>query len=103
MRVDAPNVRVTPDIVFPRRRLAVFVDGCFWHCCPEHGNRPRSNANYWSLKLARNQARDEFVNYELARAGWHVLRVWEHVPTHEAASLVAAALDRRGVEFDALT
>jgi DNA mismatch endonuclease, patch repair protein len=102
VRVDGSNVRVTPDIVFPRRRLAVFVDGCFWHSCQEHGTRPRSNADYWSLKLARNRARDALVNRGLASAGWHVLRIWEHVPTDEAVTLVAAALGRGGVEVGSL-
>jgi DNA mismatch endonuclease (patch repair protein) len=66
------------DIVFPGVRLAVFLDGCFWHRCAEHGNRPRANTGYWSVKLARNVARDAEINAELAAAGWAVIRVWEH-------------------------
>jgi DNA mismatch endonuclease (patch repair protein) len=66
------------DIAFPRARLAVFVDGCFWHCCPVHGNDPRVNVEYWQPKLARNRQRDSDVDRRLHDAGWHVVRVWEH-------------------------
>lgn len=69
---------VRPDFVFAHRRLAVFVDGCFWHGCPEHGTRPAGNAAFWSAKLASNAARDARVNRGLRRAGWRVLRIWEH-------------------------
>lgn len=78
------------DIAFPSVRLAVFVDGCFWHGCPEHGNRPRRNTGYWSPKLARNMARDVQVNTELAAAGWTVVRVWEHEDVEIAAARIAA-------------
>ncbi len=67
-----------PDFVFPRLRLAVFVDGCFWHGCPKHGTKPAGNAKFWRDKLARNKARDLRVNRELRRAGWRVVRIWEH-------------------------
>lgn len=100
LNITGASVRVAPDIVFPRRRLAVFVDGCFWHCCPEHGTRPQSNSGYWSPKLARNRARDARVNEELSTAGWEVLRIWEHVSTREAVQLVATALDQRTVGDD---
>jgi len=101
-QIQGESVRVAPDIVFPRRRLAVFVDGCFWHSCPQHGSRPRTNSNYWSTKLARNESRDARVNDELAAAGWSVLRIWEHIPTDDAVLLVTAALDQRTVvEHDA--
>lgn len=69
---------VRPDFVFPKLRLAVFVDGCFWHACPLHATRPKRNAAFWRRKLAANQARDRRVNRELKRAGWQVLRLWEH-------------------------
>ncbi len=69
---------VRPDFVFPKLRLAVFVDGCFWHACPLHATRPKGNAAFWRKKLAANQARDRRVNRELKRAGWRVLRLWEH-------------------------
>jgi DNA mismatch endonuclease, patch repair protein len=72
------SLRCTVDVVFPRARVAVFVDGCFWHCCPRHGSTPRSNSAYWLPKLARNVARDLEVRNALRRGGWTVLRVWEH-------------------------
>lgn len=67
-----------PDFVFPKLRLAIFLDGCFWHCCPVHGNMPSANSAYWSKKLASNVARDRRVRAQLRRSGWRVLRVWEH-------------------------
>src|SRR5690349_10044040 len=82
-RVDFPivlgEIRPRPDIAFTRRRVAVFLDGCFWHCCPEHGKPPKSNSDYWSKKLARNVQRDERDTQALRRAGWVVVRLWEHV------------------------
>jgi DNA mismatch endonuclease (patch repair protein) len=71
-------LRVRPDFVFPKLRLAVFVDGCFWHACPLHATQPRNHAAFWRKKLAANQARDRRVNRALRRAGWRVLRIWEH-------------------------
>jgi DNA mismatch endonuclease (patch repair protein) len=67
-----------PDFVFRRERVAVFVDGCFWHGCPQHGRKPDSNRPYWLPKLARNRARDREVTRVLRRSGWKVLRLWEH-------------------------
>lgn len=67
-----------PDFVFHRQRLAVFVDGCFWHGCPRHGRKPLSNRGYWLRKLRRNQRRDDDVSRTLRKAGWAVVRVWEH-------------------------
>lgn len=66
------------DIAFTRVRLAVFVDGCFWHGCPDHGVRPRANSEWWEWKLARNAERDRDTDQVLASQGWSVLRVWEH-------------------------
>jgi DNA mismatch endonuclease (patch repair protein) len=94
--IDAAGLRVRPDIVFPRRRLAVFVDGCFWHGCPDHGTQPRANGKYWSEKFSRNRERDQRVNGHLRNAGWEVLRIWEHVPIDDAAEQVFAALAREG-------
>jgi DNA mismatch endonuclease (patch repair protein) len=91
--VRARETKVRPDIVFPRRRLAVFVDGCFWHSCPDHGTRPRANVSYWSAKLERNTARDCKVDDGLSTEGWLVIRIWEHTPALEAADQVAAALE----------
>ena len=67
-----------PDFVFPKLRLAVFVDGCFWHGCPIHATQPKTNAKFWREKIARNQSRDRLVTRTLRRTGWRVLRVWEH-------------------------
>jgi DNA mismatch endonuclease (patch repair protein) len=67
-----------PDFVFPKSRLTVFVDGCFWHGCPKHGHTPRSNTAYWRKKIARNIERDQEVNRELKKRGWRVFRIWEH-------------------------
>ena len=78
--------RVRPDFVFPKLRVAVFVDGCFWHGCPRHGTRPKGNASFWKKKLERNKARDREQTRALKRAGWRVLRIWEHelARKHEA-------------------
>lgn len=79
-RVDyAPmGGRRRADIVFTRRRIAVFIDGCFWHSCPLHGTQPRRNANYWEPKLRGNVERDRDTDARLIAAGWRVLRFWEH-------------------------
>jgi DNA mismatch endonuclease (patch repair protein) len=67
-----------PDFVFRKQRLAIFVDGCFWHGCPQHGRKPTSNQNYWIPKLRRNRQRDLEAKRALTKAGWLVLRFWEH-------------------------
>ncbi len=90
-RVDAPVPGVTrarPDIVFPRKRVAVFVDGCFWHACPEHGTIPDSSREWWTKKLAANVERDRRHDRELAQAGWTVIRVWEHEEPEVAADRI---------------
>lgn len=93
LRTSAGLIR--PDIVFLRERLAVFVDGCFWHSCPLHGNSPRTNAGYWGPKLQRNRERDMLVTAALESDGWTVIRVWEHDSTAEAALRVELALRER--------
>ena len=95
-RVDAP-VRtarrlVRPDVVFTRRRLAVFVDGCFWHGCPEHGVVPKSSTEWWTKKLEANRNRDRDTDAVLYRAGWRVLRFWEHEDLSSAADRVRRCL-----------
>lgn len=80
------------DIVFPTARVAVYVDGCFWHSCPHHATAPKTNAQWWAEKLARNVARDRTTDAELRAAGWCVLRVWEHEEAASAADRVEAAL-----------
>ena len=67
-----------PDFVFPKERVAVFVDGCFWHFCPKHSRMPATNAEFWEKKRKSNKKRDRLVNRTLAAKGWRVLRVWEH-------------------------
>jgi DNA mismatch endonuclease (patch repair protein) len=67
-----------PDFVFSKSRVAVFVDGCFWHSCPKHASHPMSNREFWAAKLARNKARDRLVTRRLRQCGWQVLRVWQH-------------------------
>lgn len=83
------GLRCRADLTFPGPRLAVFVDGCFWHRCPEHGTSPESNAPYWQAKLDRNVARDRRNDAALAEAGWTVVRIWEHESVVEAADRVA--------------
>lgn len=71
-------VRRSGDVVFTKQRLAIFVDGCFWHGCPEHYVAPKQNVGYWSAKVTRNRERDAETNKLLQDAGWTVLRIWEH-------------------------
>jgi DNA mismatch endonuclease (patch repair protein) len=70
--------RVRPDFVFRQVRLALFVDGCFWHGCPRHATQPKNNREFWRTKLAANRRRDALVTRTLRRAGWRVVRIWEH-------------------------
>ena len=94
-RVDVPIVpgtRRRVDIVFGRARVAVFVDGCFWHGCLEHGTRPGAHSEWWTAKLELNRLRDERNDADLARAGWRVLRIWEHESVDEAARRVQVAV-----------
>jgi DNA mismatch endonuclease (patch repair protein) len=90
--IRLPERIVRPDIVFTRQRLAIFVDGCFWHCCPIHGTSPKANTGYWTPKLQRNVDRDRAVNKQLEAAGWTVLRIWEHEPLEEVADRVIRVL-----------
>jgi DNA mismatch endonuclease (patch repair protein) len=87
--------RRSVDIVFRGARLAVFVDGCFWHGCPIHGVRPRTNSAYWSAKLEQNSRRDRAIEAALAGSGWRVLRFWEHDEVETAADRVEEALDEK--------
>jgi DNA mismatch endonuclease, patch repair protein len=102
-RVDHPIIDghprpVRPDIVFARAKVAVFVDGCYWHGCPEHGQREtRRNSSYWTAKIARNRERDSEQEERLQRAGWRVLRFWEHENPSELTDVVAAVLRARTV------
>lgn len=87
--------KVRPDLVFRRARLAVFVDGCFWHGCPQHCRMPNSNRDYWTPKIDRNRARDERTDEALRSAGWAVVRVWEHDDPTAAAARVSGLLAER--------
>ena len=95
-RVDykpEPDLRCRGDIVFTKRKVVVFIDGCFWHGCPIHATAPKNNAEWWREKLDANIARDRRTDAALENRGWRVLRVWEHVPTDIASARIAAALD----------
>jgi DNA mismatch endonuclease, patch repair protein len=98
-RVDAPplpGMRRRADVVFRPSRVALFVDGCFWHGCPEHGSRAtHANTGYWAQKAARNQERDRTTDEALAQAGWLAVRVWEHEEPELVAARVAEAVVRR--------
>jgi DNA mismatch endonuclease (patch repair protein) len=95
-RIDVAAARpVRPDIVFPRQRVAVFVDGCFWHDCPEHGELPEANRELWRTKFKRNVERDRRNDRLLQGAGWKVVRVWEHESPEQGVAAVLAALGRR--------
>lgn len=94
-RVDMPvlpGLRRRADVVFTRQRLAVFVDGCFWHGCPQHGTVSRSNTLFWRDKIKTNVARDTDTNQRLAQAGWMVMRVWAHEPARAAADSIEKIL-----------
>jgi DNA mismatch endonuclease (patch repair protein) len=88
----APDLRTTVDIVFGSARIAVFVDGCFWHRCPVHSTAPKSNAEWWDKKLSANVARDRRMEAALKERGWTVIRVWEHEDPDEAAHRISDAV-----------
>jgi DNA mismatch endonuclease (patch repair protein) len=89
------GLRSTADIVFVSAKVAVYVDGCFWHSCPDHATQPASNAEWWAEKLAKNRERDERADAELAALGWTVVRIWEHERSAEAADRVEAEVRAR--------
>jgi DNA mismatch endonuclease (patch repair protein) len=95
-RIDLtiPGTRRRPDILFKKARLAVYVDGCFWHGCPVHGSWPKLNGAWWREKIEANKARDRDTILELTAAGWKVLRFWEHTSPALAARRVARELKR---------
>lgn len=86
------SVRRRADLVFTRAKVAVFIDGCFWHGCPEHGSFPKANAAWWRDKIGRNRARDMETDAELERAGWTVVRAWEHEDPKAVAEKVLGAV-----------
>lgn len=94
-RVDfrvAPPLHVRPDIVFTKARVAIFIDGCFWHGCPLHGTSPKRNAQYWGPKIEGNAARDERDTFRLEQLGWLVLRFWEHEDPQTVAERIETAV-----------
>lgn len=91
-RVEGGGIKTRGDVVFTRRRVVVFIDGCFWHGCPAHGRSPHNNAGYWRAKLSRNQKRDLQVTTGLASAGWRVLRFWGHEAPTAVVDAIARAL-----------
>lgn len=96
-RVDfaaGANKRRRADIVFTRKRLAVFIDGCFWHSCPEHSRPPATHADYWQPKLRRNAERDRETTAMLQAEGWTVLRIWEHTDAADAVAQIRSTLTR---------
>lgn len=91
-----PDLRCQADLIFPTECVAVFVDGCFWHGCPQHGKAPQTNARYWEAKIARNVERDRRNDARLTTSGWTVIRVWEHEdPVCVAEQIRAAVYEAR--------
>jgi len=94
-RAPLPGLRRRADIVFGRAKVAVFVDGCYWHGCPEHYVPPKTNPEYWNPKIAGNMARDRDTDARLAAVGWLVLRFWAHQDAAECAEEVIEAINKR--------
>ena len=90
-----PELRRTADLVLRKTKIAVFVDGCYWHGCPEHHTQPATNSEYWAAKIARNIERDAETTAYLNQAGWKVLRFWEHEDAEEVADKVQVAVRER--------
>lgn len=94
-RQPVPGLRRTADLVFSQAKVAVFVDGCFWHGCPEHHTVSRSNASFWAEKVRRNRERDRDTDARLRDDAWTVVRIWEHEPTRAAADHVASVVRKQ--------
>ena len=88
------NLFGKPDIVFPSKKLAIFIDGCYWHGCPKCYNEPKTNTEYWKNKIARNQQRAKTVRRQLNRNGWQVMRVWEHELKNNLDKIIKNILKR---------
>src|SRR5258708_2531978 len=104
-RVDYPirlsgSRPIRADVAFPRRLVAVFVDGCFWHGCPQHGTSPSTNADYWKRKIEENRLRDARITRQLSRAGWSVVRIWEHEEPSEAVETIVAKVKAHKTQSD---
>lgn len=103
-RVDQaplPGLRRRADLLFRRARVAVFVDGCWWHGCSKHSTTPRANRDYWIAKIEGNRTRDRDTDAKLEEAGWVVIRVWEHEHPEAAAERIACAVRPHGAASDA--
>ncbi|NYJ03926.1 DNA mismatch endonuclease (patch repair protein) [Geodermatophilus daqingensis] len=95
--------RRTIDIAFTKARLAVFIDGCFWHGCPLHATSPKANAAWWAEKISTNQARDVDVTAELEQMRWTVMRFWEHEPPYDVVACIVAFLEGHAATQGAVT
>jgi DNA mismatch endonuclease, patch repair protein len=95
--------RRVADIVFPRLKIAVFVDGCFWHGCPEHASWPKSNADFWRNKIDTNRKRDSDTNDRLMLLGWSVMRIWEHELPQDAAKKISEMVSEKRAELKSNT
>ena len=91
--MQTEGIKGKPDFYFPESKVAVFLDGCFWHGCPEHGTWPKANAAWWRAKITANQARDRDTDRHLHDCGWTVVRVWAHEPVEDVAVRIAVRLD----------
>jgi DNA mismatch endonuclease (patch repair protein) len=99
-RAPLPGIRRQADIVFPRQRLAIFVDGCFWHGCQLHGTEAKANAAFWQQKITRNRERDRETDRSFEGAGWLVVRVWEHEDPVRAAHRIERIVRKRAGPAD---
>lgn len=92
------NYKITgkPDIVFPRKRLVIFIDGCFWHKCPIHFQVPQTNTEFWLEKINRNVERDLIINKKLKNEGWEVMRIWEHRVREDPELVVREIIEKLG-------
>ncbi|MFF5841922.1 very short patch repair endonuclease [Streptomyces massasporeus] len=96
VNVSVPGLpRRTIDIVFPKTKIAVFLDGCFWHGCPQHATHPKANAEWWRAKLEKNMTRDVETTEHLVAQGWTVLRFWEHEPVSGVAQHIAMIVESK--------
>lgn len=98
-----PGTRARPDVLFREQRLAVFVDGCFWHGCPEHGTDPINNSGWWREKLATNKRRDDRIAQQLRDADWDVVRLWEHQAPADSLAEILRRLTTSRVDTGALS
>lgn len=97
------DLRSRADVLFGRAKVAVFLDGCFWHSCPLHGTMPKANAAFWRQKLAANRSRDAKITRRLRLAGWEVVRVWEHEQPQSAARMIARTVRARIAKSETLS